>query len=113
MNRFVKRNTIREIEIAGYVYNVDFGKDEIPFIFQEVADNSAKIEGKDHKAILEKQKAIFKTAINNIIGNQDAAKQIFEHDNSAVLHGDVYSFLYEQYMEVMSDQSPYSPKRIK
>lgn len=113
MNRFVKRNTVREIEIAGYVYNVDFGKDETPFIFQEVAEKSQKITGKDHEEVLKAQKEIFKTAINNIIGNQDAAKQIFEHDNSAVLHADVYSFLYEQYMEVMTDESPYSPKRIK
>lgn len=113
MNRFVKRNTARELEILGSTYNVDFGKDEIPFIFQTVADNSAKIEDKEPKDILNKQKAIFKEAICEIIGNPDASRRIFEKDNSAVLHADVYSFLHEQYMEVMSDQSPYSPNRIK
>ena len=113
MSRFVKRNTVRELEILGNTYNVDFGKDEIPFIFQTVADNSAKIEGKDHKVVLDKQKAIFKKAICDIIGDATAANHIFKDDNSAVLHSDVYKFLVDQFTEVMSEQSPYSPKRIK
>ncbi|WMI81946.1 hypothetical protein [Anaerotignum sp. MB30-C6] len=113
MNRFIKRNTVRELEILGNTYNVDFGNDEIPFIFQKVADESRNIAGEDDKTILENQKEIFKLAINIIIGNANASEQIFKYDNSAVLHSDVYKFLVDQFTEVMSEQSPYSPNRIK
>lgn len=114
MSRFQKRQTVRTLEILDNTFEVDFGKDEIPLIFQEVAEESKNIGGEkgEHAAILDKQKAVFKTAINNIIGNTEAADQIFKEDNSAILHSDVYTFLVNQYTEVMTEESPYSPKRL-
>ncbi|HBF65534.1 MAG TPA: hypothetical protein DDW34_07040 [Clostridium sp.] len=115
MNRFEKRNTVREIEILGNTYQVDFGRDETPLIFQEVAkeSNAVATRGNDSVAILSEQKAIFKNAICDIVGDPYAADQIFKADNTVVLHSDVYTFLVNQYTEVMTEESPYSPKRIK
>ncbi len=122
MDKFVKRNTVREIEIFGNTYSVDFGKDEIPFIIKQVQRDNTDVTAtiskdltpqKQFEEALEAGKKIFKQAINDIIGNPKAAEQIFKEDNSAALHGDIYTFLVNQHIEVMTEESPYSPKRVK
>ncbi|WP_312072016.1 hypothetical protein [Anaerotignum propionicum] len=113
MNRFEKRSTLKEIEIFGNTYNVDFGRDELPLIFQEVSDEFKSLKTKDYNATIQKQKQIYKNAINKIIGDEKASDQIFKDDDSAILHNDIYGFLFSQFNEVMADESPYSPKRIK
>lgn len=80
MSRFVKRDTVRTLEILDNAYEVDFGKDLVLIVFNRVKEETKAIEENalDDMDALERQKAVFKTAINDIIGNQDAAKQIFE-----------------------------------
>ena len=113
MARFEKRTTVREIEVFGNTYNVDFGRDELPVIFQDTSEEFKAIKGKDYNATIEKQKKIYKEAINKIIGDEKASDHIFKDDNSAILHNDIYGFLFNQFNEVMVDESPYNPKRIK
>lgn len=115
MNRFEKRNTVREIEIFGNTYNVDFGRDEITAMIQNSSNDLNVLEksAENVSTIIEKQKDVLKKFINEILGNPKATDQIFKDDNTAVLHRDIYTFLVSQYTEVMTEESPYSPKRIK
>ena len=113
MNRFEKRNTVREIEIFGNTYNVDFGRDELPVVFQDVSDEFKSLKTKGYNETIEKQKKIYKTAINKIIDDEKASDHIFKDDDSAILHNDIYGFLFNQFNEVMVDESPYNPKRAK
>lgn len=112
MSRFEKRKTTREIEILGNTYQVDFGRDETPMLFQDTAMKTNAITTAGAEALSE-QKAIFKKAICDIIGDPCAADQIFKDDDTAILHSDVYTFLVNQYTEVMTAASPYSPSRIQ
>lgn len=115
MSRFEKRNTSREIEICGNTYNVDFGRDEMTVMIQNSSSDLNVLErsGDNIATIIEKQKDVLKKFINEILGNPKAADEIFKEDNTAVLHRDIYTFLVSQYTEVMTEESPYSPKRIK
>lgn len=122
MKKFVKRTTVRDIEIADNKFNVDFGKDHIRFVFQRVAEESQNVANTvekglspedEYNAVVEANKKIFEKAINDIIGDITASEKIFQEDKSAVFHADVYTFLVEQFMEVINAESPYSPKRVK
>lgn len=122
MNKFVKRTTVRDIEIAGNKFEVDFGKDHIRFVFQRVAEESQNVVNAiekglspedEYNAVVEANKKIFEKAINDIIGDIGASEKIFQEDKSAVFHADVYTFLVEQFMEVINAESPYNPKRVK
>lgn len=121
-SKFQKRQTQREVEIGAQVFLVDFGRDEIPFIFQQVAEEITKpMEKKVGKmsqeekfaGIMEKQKEIFKDAIDRVIGVVGASKEIFETDDTAIFHSDLYGFLVSLYQAVMLAESPYSPERLK
>ena len=113
MVRFEKRTTVREIDVFGNTYNVDFGRDELPVIFQDVSEEFKSLKEKDYNSTIEKQKKLYKAAINKIIGDEKASDHIFKEDNSWILHDDFYAFLYKQYEEVMTSESPYNPKRVK
>lgn len=122
MSRFEKRNTLRALEIMGKEYSVDFGRDEIPLIFQRVGEETAKVAAKTrkdstpeavYKAVLKEQKGVFQKAIADILGNTTAGKEIFKEDNTAIFHSDVYLFLIEEYKKVMEESALYSPARIE
>lgn len=122
MKKFVKRDTVREVEIANNKFKVDFGKDHIRFVFQRVAEESQNVANAiekglspedEYNAVVEANKKIFEKAINDIIGEITASEKIFAEDKSAVFHADVYTFLVEQFMEVINAESPYNPKRVK
>ncbi|WMI81846.1 hypothetical protein [Anaerotignum sp. MB30-C6] len=121
MNRFQKRQTVREVEILGNTYEVDFGRDEILLILQRQQDATIQADAKERgdlssedklKERMKEQKEIYKIAINDILGVPTASGQIFAEDNTSIFHADVFAFLSRKYTEVMTEESPYSPKRL-
>ncbi len=121
MNRFQKRQTVREVEILGNTYEVDFGRDEILLILQRQQDATIQADAKDRGDLsaedklrerIQEQKEIFEIAINDILGVPTASEQIFAEDNTSIFHADVFTFLSQKYTEVMTEESPYSPKRL-
>lgn len=122
MSKFVKRNTIVKVEIGSYIKEADFGRDEIPSVFRSVLEGIEEIEDKysnkpvkdGMRLIQNEEKALFKSAINEILEDEYASSEIFENDDSAVYHADVYTYISELYKEVMMDKIPqYSANRAQ
>lgn len=121
MSRFQKRQTVKTLEIGENRYEVDFGRDDIALIFQDVVDRLAKIEAAADEntdaaarqsAVLAAQKEIFKDAINRILEQPNAAGEIFRHDDTAIFHSDIYSFLVMEYKQTVMAEYPYTPDRL-
>ena len=122
MRTFQKRETKREVKILGQGYTVDFGRDTIALILRRVREELEKIEEKDRVdlgqadrflEIMEEEKAVLKAAIGEILDLPEQVDAIFVDDDTAVLHRDVYTFLVEEYIEVMKPKSPYDVERIE
>lgn len=122
MSRFQKRQTVKTLEIGENRYEVDFGRDDIPLIFQDVVDKLAKTEAaadgyteaaaKQSAVVLSRQKEIFKAAINQILEQPDASAEIFRYDDTAIFHSDIYSFLVMEYRQTVMAEYPYTPDRL-
>lgn len=122
MSTFQKRETKREVSILGQWYTVDFGKDTTAFILKRVQEELAVIEKKDRGdfgqaehfiEMANEEKAALKRAIEEILDSPKEAQVIFQEDDSIVLHRDIYTFLVEEYIDVMKTKSPYDVERIE
>lgn len=122
MDTFLKRETKREIFILGQKYTVDFGRDHLAFIFKRVQVELGQIEKKDRgdlgqEACLyemqNEEKAVLKGAIEEILDCSNEELSIFEDDDTIVLHRDIYTYLVEEYINVMKTRSPYTIERIE
>lgn len=121
MKKFVKRNTVVELDINGNLFFVDFGRDEIPLVFQKVAKEEDGINKKEKakvdtleylEAIQRKGKQMFKEAINEILQDNMASERIFQEDDSSIFIGDVYMYLAEVYAYVRNARPEYSSERV-
>ncbi|WP_352400932.1 hypothetical protein [Anaerotignum sp.] len=122
MSTFQKRETMRELRILGKWYSVDFGKDSIALTLRRVQEKLEEIEKKERGSLgqaqlftqmMEEEKALLKEAIGEILGDGQDISHIFETDDTAVMHRDVYTFLVEEYIQVMRGYSPYDLERIE
>lgn len=122
MSIFVKRKTKREISVLGQKYTVDFGRDHLAFIFKRVQVALGQIEKKDRGdldqdecfcEIQNEEKAVLKGAIKEILDCQEEEFLIFQEDDTIVLHRDIYTYLVEEYIDVMKTKSPYTIERIE
>lgn len=113
MKTFVKRNTVREISILEWEFAVDFGRDEIPLILQEVQTEIVCLGEEDKEKAFFRQKEIFRQAIFRILEETPQAQALLEEQQTAIFYRDLYRFLIEVYMEVMRTDSPYAPERIE
>lgn len=122
MSTFIKRETRREIHILGQSYTVDFGRDAIALIFRRVQGELEQIEKKysDHlgqpQPFIEMQlqeKAVLKRAIEEILGCLDENNTFLQGEDTIVLHRDIYTYLVEEYIDVMRKKSPYDVERIE
>ena len=122
MNTFIKRETKREIHILGQGYNVDFGRDIIPFVFKRVQGELEQIEKKGRGnlgqlqcfiELQKEEKAVLKRAIDEILDCLDGDHAILQDEDTIVLHRDIYTYLVEEYIDVMREKSPYDVERIE
>ncbi|WMI80350.1 hypothetical protein [Anaerotignum sp. MB30-C6] len=122
MGTFQTRETKREVEILGRRYLVDFGRDTIAFVLRRVQEEFRKNQEKDRDGLgqtegfaemLNEEKALLKEAIGEILGCPQEADAIFAGNDTAVLHRDVYTFLVEEYIQVMRKKSSYDVERIE
>lgn len=122
MGTFLKRETKREISILGQKYTVDFGRDHLAFIFKRVQVELGQIEKKDRGDLGQEacfyemqneEKAVLKGAIEEILDCSNEELSIFEDEDTIVLHRDVYTYLVEEYIDVMKTKSPYTIERIE
>lgn len=121
MSTFQKRETKREVKILDQWYAVDFGRDAIAFAFKKVQEELLKIEEKARGDLeqaerfiemMNEEKALLKEAIGEILGCPTKVEAIFSKDDTVVLHRDIYTFLVEEYIQVMKTKSPYDVERI-
>ncbi len=122
MSTFLKRETKREIHILGQGYTVDFGGDAVALIFKRVQGELEQIEKRDRgdlgqlQCFIEMQteeKAVLKRAIDEILDCLDGDHDILQGEDTIVLHRDIYTYLVEEYMDVMKKKSPYDVERIE
>lgn len=121
MSTFQKRKTSREVEILGQRYLVDFGRDNIPSVFKQVQEGIKKIQqeeasylGQAHFDVkINSEKELLKKAIGEIILSSETTQTMLDDEDTLVLHRDIYAFLVEEYIEVMSKKSPYDIERIE
>ncbi|WP_312060072.1 hypothetical protein [Anaerotignum sp.] len=122
MGTFLKRETKREIFILGHKYTVDFGRDHLAFIFKRVQVELGQIEKKDRGDLGQEvcfyemqneEKAVLKGAIEEILDCSNEELSIFEDEDTIVLHRDIYTYLVEEYINVMKTRSPYTIERIE
>lgn len=122
MSTFLKRETKREISILGQNYTVDFGRDHLAFIFKSVQVALEKIEKKDpgdldqeecFNEMQDEEKAVLKRAIEEILDCPKEVNSIFKGEDTIVLHRDIYTYLVEEYLDVMKTKSPYNIERIE
>lgn len=122
-NKFVRRNTKVELDIEGNLFTVDFGRDGIPRIVADLHEGVKAIESqlqgvtdpvKQEEMGLEKTKALFRKAINALLEDDTASDRIFKNDDSSSFHGDVYTFLVEEYAKMVNQiKQEYSPNRAE
>jgi hypothetical protein len=122
MSTFLKRETKREISILGQKYTVDFGRDHLAFIFKRVQVELGQIEKKDRGNLGQEEcfyemqneeKVVLKRAIEEILDCQKEKVFIFKKDDTIVFHRDIYTYLVEEYIDVMKTKSPYTIERIE
>ncbi|MDD4843783.1 MAG: hypothetical protein PHU31_05570 [Anaerotignum sp.] len=122
MSAFQKRETKREVIILGQGYLVDFGKDAIALIFKRVQEELEKIAEKDRgnlgqterfHEMQNEEKVVLKRAIGEVVDCPHGVQEIFQGDDTIVLHRDIYTYLLEEYMGVMKTKSPYAVERIE
>lgn len=119
-SKFIKKNRKVDLDIDGHVFTADFSRDEIPSIIKGMNDKTTEIEERfkgeknaDTK-VLEEEKKLFKGVINELLQNETAADVIFQEDDTAIYHADVYTFLVEEYTKAISQQlSAYDPNRVE
>lgn len=119
-SKFIKKNRKVDLDIDGHVFTVDFSRDEIPSVIKGMNDKTMEIEERfkgeknaDQK-ILEEEKKLFKGVINELLQNETAADVIFQEDDTAIYHADVYTFLVEEYTKTISQPlSTYDPNRAE
>ncbi|UWD43268.1 hypothetical protein NYU56_18460 (plasmid) [Clostridioides difficile] len=122
--KFERKNSIRDMEILGEKFEVDFSRDEIAIVLAEVSDNMTNIEkgldieeGTIKRAtteILEKLKEEARRGINIILNDDTACERIFKDNNSMALHEEVYDFLVTQYSKYKEKRfEKYAPNRAQ
>ncbi|MCC0752661.1 hypothetical protein KGF47_18235 [Clostridioides sp. ZZV13-5731] len=122
--KFERKNSIRDMEILGEKFEVDFSRDEIAIVLAEVSDNMTSIEkgldveeGTVKRAttdILEKLKEEARRGINIILNDDAACERLFKNNNSMALHEEVYDFLVTQYSKYKEKRfEKYTPNRAQ
>lgn len=122
MSSFLRRETKRQVHILGQGYTVDFGRDAIALIFKKVHGEFEQIKKKDRgdlgqaecfHEMQNEEKAVLKRAIGEILDCSEGVHNIFQGEDTIVLHRDIYTYLVEEYIDVMRKKSPYDVERIE
>ena len=121
MNTFVRRSTVKEIEIEGNSFSVDYGRDEIGAVVRKLeADTLAAQEKYKNVSdvvereglVIREQKRLFREAIDFFLGDGASAKIFCENDNQ-VFYSDVYLFIIKGHADTISKNSPLVPNRAQ
>lgn len=118
ISKFEKRDTTAVMEIGAKRYAVDMAKDCVGLAIGRIGVTLEEIRASAEKRSAEESmaqmKQAYKEAINEILGDKNAAAEIFVEDDSLSFHDDILLFIQDEFNKVAEQKlTKYSPNRAQ